>query len=108
MLLPYRHLRQPSCDLPSSPEEHPFERVEEGPCILELRQETLLIPIQEARPELGRESAFVVREHAPPYPLNDRLPRLQLMGVDLQTDVLLLEPQAVQERRVHLRRQHRR
>src|SRR5687767_7665897 len=40
----------------SSPHEHPLERVEEGSRILELGQEALPIPLQETRPELGRET----------------------------------------------------
>ena len=78
--------------LPGSPQEHPLERVEEGSRILELGQETLPIPLQEARPELGRETALVVGQQAPPYPLHDCLARLQLVGVDLQADMLPVKP----------------
>ena len=65
--------RSPIVALSTSPEEHPLERVEEGSRILELGEETVLIPLQEARPELVRETTLVVGKHAPAYPLYDRL-----------------------------------
>src|SRR5215207_5354126 len=93
--------------LSSSPQEHPLERVEEGSRILELGQETLLIPLQEARPELSRETALVVRQQAPPYPLHNCLARLQLVGVDLQADMLPAIAEPVQQRRVRFGGEHR-
>ena len=96
--------RSPDAVLARPPQEHPFERIEEWPRVLELGEQALPVPLQEARPELSRETAFVVREHTPPHPLHDRLPRFQLVGVDLQADALFREPQAVQERRVDLGR----
>src|SRR5215217_6996195 len=66
----------PSCRLAvlsSPPDKHSLEGIEEGSRVLELGQETLLVPLQEVRPEISRETALVVRKQASPYPLNHRL-----------------------------------
>src|SRR5215212_9966286 len=99
--------REPNVVLASSPHEHPLERVKEGSRVLELGQETPPISLQEARPELGRETALVVRQQAPPYPLHDCLARLQFVSVDLQADKLPAAAEPVQQRRVRLGGEYR-
>jgi hypothetical protein len=86
---------------------NPLEGIEEGPAGGELRQEALTIPLQEARPERGRETALVVSEEGAAYPLHDRVPRLQLVGVHLEPYVLVPKTELVQERRVGLRGEDR-
>src|SRR5215467_5851353 len=81
---------------PLPPAQYPFERVEERPLGLELREQALAILADEPIVQLAGQVSLVFRQQRPLHPFDDVFAARQDMRIDDQLDLLLAEAATIQ------------